>query len=169
MMKKLIPLIVILTILFKNANAQNPGDYLTNTTLTPFHGTWQWTNGTETLTIFLNTEKTFIAGGQFYSDALMGWHKFERSGIVLVNTYDLRPNHASSSILAGNRINAQVAEGSYDDIYKNKLGAIKILLTSNPDEIILQLSEMPGLRIVDTPGPNDSGFTIPTNITLQRL
>jgi hypothetical protein len=126
-MRKIIPLIVFMTVFCKNAKAQNPGDYLTNTTLTPFHGTWQWTNGTETLTIFLNTEKTFIAGGQFYSDALMGWHKFERSGVVLVNTFDLRPNHASSSILVGNRDNSQVAEGSYKDVYKNKLGAIKLL------------------------------------------
>lgn len=168
-MKKLIPFIVFLTILFKNADAQNPGDYLTNTTLTPFHGTWQWTNGTETFTVFLNTEKTLVTGGQFYSDFLMGWHKFERSGVVLVNTFDLRPNHAGSSILVGNRDNSQVAEGSYKDIYKNKLGAIKLLLTSNPNEIILQLSEMPGVRIVDTPDPIYNGFTIPTNITLKRL
>ncbi len=59
------------------------GSYITNNTMTAFHGTWQWVNGTDTIKIYLTTKKTFFnINGGYNKDKLVGI--FISKGIILL-------------------------------------------------------------------------------------
>ncbi|MGV7105577.1 DUF6705 family protein [Flavobacterium sp. U410] len=54
-------------------------------------GTWQYTHGTDTLTIVLQ-KKTHIYNGKYYEDLLIGEYRFASNGIEIVNTLSLLSN-----------------------------------------------------------------------------
>jgi hypothetical protein len=56
--------------------------------LDKFEGTWQYTHGTDTLTIVLQ-KNTHIYNGEYYFDFLIGEYHYVSNGIEVVNTLPL--------------------------------------------------------------------------------
>ncbi len=63
------------------------GAYIKDTfnEMNKFEGTWQYTNGTDTLTIVLQ-KKIHVYDGEYYQDFLIGEYRFVSNGIGIVNT-----------------------------------------------------------------------------------
>ncbi|MGV7105574.1 DUF6705 family protein [Flavobacterium sp. U410] len=56
-----------------------------NNEMDKYAGTWQYTHGTDTLTIVLQ-KNTHIYNGEYYFDFLIGEYRFVNNGIEVVNT-----------------------------------------------------------------------------------
>lgn len=65
----------------------NLGAYFKDTfdEMDKFEGTWQYTNGVDTLTITIQ-KKTHIYSGKYYEDLLIGEYRFTSNGVEMVNT-----------------------------------------------------------------------------------
>lgn len=59
-----------------------------NNEMDKYIGTWQFTNGTDVLTIILQ-KKTHVFDGEYYEDLLVGEYSFISNGIEIVNTLPL--------------------------------------------------------------------------------
>ena len=104
-MKRIIflTLIAIITIsckaqtvpLYASYREYTQGTYIKDTfnEMNKFEGTWQYTNGTDSLTIVMQ-KKTHIYNGEYYEDLLIGEYRFVSNGTEVVNTLSLLSDFA---------------------------------------------------------------------------
>lgn len=172
-MKKIFFLLIIWAFTTK-ADAQPPtlGSYYINNTMVPFHGTWMWVSGTDTVKIFLATKKVYkdiIAGG-YYTDLLVGWHIYKRGNATVETSY-ANINIVNGSTLMGSNSNdaPDVVIAYITDISKNKEGEVKLTLNAAQNEIIWRSSEHQGMRIYSRPQDvPPAGLTLPRNMVLVK-
>ena len=85
--------------------AQGPvqGSYIINNTMGAFHGTWLWTNGADTVRLYLVTKKVYCnVNGGFYWDCLVGWHLYKKGNTIIESSYSYINDIGLSTILGGN-------------------------------------------------------------------
>ena len=172
-MKKLILILTIVTtsISIQNVHAQDwptPGSYLTNTTMGAFHGTWQWTSGTDTVKIYLITKKVYFdLNGGFYWDRLVGWHLYKKGNIIVESSYPALGNVDARTFLGGNESSsspATIIGGDFKDLKKNKYGDLTLTLNGTGNQMTWKLENSEGVSI----NPYDINFTLPTNMVLIK-
>ena len=175
-MKKSLYLLLIFLCMDGTAIAQDipeTGAYKTNTTMTGFHGNWQWVNGSDTVKLMLATKKLYytVTGG-FWWDALCGWYKYKKGNTVVVDNYYNAGNIEEPGMLSGGNQsdNISVVVAFLQDIPKNKYGQVTLSLNAAQDRITWKLEPTPGLK-VHLPGspPYSPGFTLPENMVLTKL
>lgn len=176
-MKNIITIVSLLIVVMQNIKAQNlptlpaPGSYITNNTMGAYHGTWQWVSGSDTVKLFLNTQKVWIdyAGG-FYLDCLVGWHLYKKGNTVIESSYSNINNGNTYTFLGGNE-NGPInkAEGTLNDLTKHKEVHLNLVLNSAQNQLTWKLTELQGMRIrVAGSPPLQDGFTLPENMVLIK-
>jgi hypothetical protein len=148
------------------------GSYTVNNTMTAFHGTWQWTAGTDTVRIYLITKKVYYPiNGGYYMDDLVGWHFYKQGNTVIESSYSHINNFELSSIFVCNSESAlNIANGSLSDLAKNKRLELKLTLNAAQNQLTWRSAPHQGMRIYSgnqiVPPP---GFTLPRNMVLTKL
>ncbi|MCC7378375.1 MAG: hypothetical protein IT255_03350 [Chitinophagaceae bacterium] len=176
-MKKIISMVGLLIVFIQNSKAQSlptlpsPGSYMTNNTMGAFHGTWQWVSGSDTVKLFLNTQKVWIdyAGG-FYLDCLVGWHLYKKGNTVIESSYSNINNGNTYTFMGGNE-NGPInkAEGALNDLTKHKEGDLTLTLNAANNELTWKLVNAEGVHIRrSTDPPFDYTFTLPKNMVLTK-
>jgi hypothetical protein len=158
---------LILSCFSLKAQWPKSGDNIVNNTLTKFTGTWQWTNGTDTVRIFLKKDNV-ICPGNFKADFIVGFHLYKKGNTIIESSYDYTNTvHADkhSTILAGNDNGNNTLTGTLKDLSKNKLVHLKLTLNFMKTKLQWQTENREGVHI----GPYDYGFTLPRTITLKKL
>ncbi|MCK8479059.1 DUF6705 family protein [Psychroserpens algicola] len=94
----------------------------------PFVGTWEWTNGNETLTIVLYKVPqvhTTVGERTFYCDELYGKYKYEQNGTTIINTID---NVEPTIAIKGFKPQGNKVEFLFDDTILEKQGFLEVEL-----------------------------------------
>lgn len=154
------------------AQAPTQGSYITNNTMGAFHGTWQWTNGADTVKLHLATKKVYINfNGGFFWDNLVGWHLYKRGNTIIESSIQYINNIESRTFLGGNegQSNNNRCEGTFTDITKNKYGELTLTLNTAQNQLTWKLDVSPGLKArTSNQPPYISGFTLPENMVLTK-
>jgi hypothetical protein len=168
-------LLLFCTLIGQNNKAQGPvqGSYITNTTMTPFHGNWQWVSGTDTVQLYLTTKKVYCDfNGGFYWDLLVGWHIYKQERTVIENSIQHSGNVDLSTFLGSNssELPAKIESATFKDITKNKEVELFLTLNAAQNQLIWRLAPSKGMR-VGLPGDfiPPPGFTLPRNLILTKL
>jgi hypothetical protein len=159
MMKKI--KIYILSLLFglqaQNITAQIPeaGSYTRDTTMTAFHGTWQWVSGTDTVQLYLATKKVYfpISGG-FYMDCLVGWHIYKQGRTVVESSIQYVNNVNRRTFLGGSspEFPDKIENATFKDITKNKEVELFLTINAAQNQLTWRLDMSRGMRVG---GPGD--------------
>jgi hypothetical protein len=178
MKKTIIYITFSLLIISKSSIAQDypaAGSYLTNTTMGAFHGTWQWTNGFDTVRVRMMTLKVYYnANGGFHWDRLVGWLFYKRKADMIENSYAYIGSSDINycSFFGGN-------EGdpvghitlTFNDLTKKKHGDLTLTLNAAQNELTWKLRVSEGVKVRTSPSdpPFSRGFTLPTDMILKKL
>jgi hypothetical protein len=172
---KLFILLILFSTQWLRLNAQIPaaGSYTIDTTMTAFHGTWQWASNTDTVRLVLKTKKVYfpISGG-FYMDCLVGWHIYKQGNTVVESSLQYVNNVNRSTLLGGSspEFPDKVENATFRDITKNKDVELFLTLNAAQNQLTWRLAMSRGMRAYaqghTVPPP---GFTLPTNIVLTKL
>jgi len=151
------------------AQRYKSGDYLVNTNIDKFVGTWKWQSGNDIVIIKLKKVKYLFPIAGFFQDQLFGAHSYIQNGVVIESTLDefdlLGPDRMGSILLYNVASDPpDYVEGTILDITKGQKG-VKLILTyvagSTPQAIW-------------TTGPHphrsydQAGFTLPRDIALVK-
>jgi hypothetical protein len=172
---KIIVTLLLCTLIGQNSKAQGPpqGSYITNTTMTPFHGNWQWVSGTDTVQLYLATKKVYCdINGGFYWDLLVGWHIYKQGRTIVESSIQYSGNINLSTFLGGNttELPDKIENATLKDITKNKDVELNLTLNAAQNQLTWRLEPIRGMRAYaqghTVPPP---GFTLPENIVLTKL
>lgn len=200
-MKKTIIITILLTSLSSCAQTIKPmstavqndfknNNYIkdTNGLLNPFVGTWQWTNGINTLTIKLIKKLNYKAfpSTEYSEDVIFGGYKYEENGLTITDclTFDHNDYNATNSanlLMSMYCCNHDfsVMQISMTDVLKNKNihGNFKLLYDPNSlQEIdfvptanfkVEQLSK--GYILLPGQPQPQSGESFPYNVILTKI
>lgn len=166
-------LLFIVCAKLSHAQAPAPGSYVTNTTMSPFHGTWQWTSGTDTIRVYFATKKVYYPiNGGYYWDKLCGWHLYKKGNTVISSSYASINNVNARTLTLGNEADGQNNKvwGFIKDVPKNKDGELTLTLNTAQNQLTWKLENSPGIKVRKTNQPAyDWSFSFPENIVLTKL
>lgn len=163
--------IILVLALCAKSHAQTAGTYITNNTMSAFHGTWQWVSGTDTLKIYLATKKAYYPiNGGFYWDQLCGWHIYKKGNTVVSSSFgSINNTNARTLSLANNSSHPMLSEGWIKDVSKNKSGELKLSLNAAQNQLTWKLENAEGVRFRNTNEPAyDWTFSFPEYLVLTR-
>ena len=164
-----------------------PGCYYKDTTnaYQPFVGTWEWTDGSSTLTlVFEKIEMVYVHFSDIYEDYLVGKYKYVEDGIVVVNTLDNVVNStnfwsgAYVPIYGSGHPSDLTSHFQFSDYAKEKLGngrlEITEYLTQSNGSILATKADWSlrgkgGIYIEGISPEIQPGFSIPTDVTLTKI
>ncbi len=181
-MKKILAILIVFITINKISLAQSwPSDgwpakdsYITNNTMGAFHGTWQWINGTDTVKIYLTTQKVYYPiNGGFYWDRIIGWHLYKKGNQIIESSFgyiNTPYSNGHSTILGGNEYNSTVLGGGIKDITRNEDCALTLTLNTAQNKLTWYSTRGEGLHIVPSGQPiPPPGLTLPTQMVLTKL
>lgn len=176
-MKKVITTVIICVSLCSMLRAQNipaQGSYITDNTMGAFHGTWQWVSGTDTVKIYLITQKVYIdVNGGFYHDCIVGWHLYKKGNQVIESSFNFintPRSNGQNTILAWSSDSGAGLEGSLKDITRNKDCDLKLTLNAAQNKLTWYSARGEGLHIVPDGKPiPPRGLTLPTQMVFTKL
>ena len=143
--------------------------YYPNNSMQEYHGTWEWGNNKETLTIFLQTEKIWNSLAECYIDILVGWHKYQKlGGLVIESSFEYSPNILFRTIDLSNSA-YQFPTGTIKDLTKNKVCRLYLKLMQNPLVMEWKLEGMPGINIQPKINTSQEEYTLPHSVILKKL
>lgn len=151
------------------AKAQNDKLY---STLDKFSNTtWVWTDGTDSLKIYLKKAviKTPRDNGPG-TEGLMGFHYFKKGNTVEENSFVDRSTFFGEykwTILLGNQLgnNGNSLEGIFRHTSKKKSISVKFTVDATGTKAFFFVKNSPGIKIE----PYDSSISLPNNITLTKV
>jgi hypothetical protein len=127
-----------------------PGTYIRDTTMTRFHGNWQWVSGIDTVQLYLATKKVYfpISGG-FYMDCLVGWHIYKQGRTVIESSIQHSSNVNLRTFLGGSspELPNKIENASFKDITKNKDVELFLTLNAAQNQLTWQLAMSRGMRV----------------------
>jgi hypothetical protein len=154
-MKKLniLTLVIFFTLKWYKMSAQIPaaGSYTRDTTMTRFHGNWQWVSGTDTVQLYLATKKVYfpISGG-FYMDCLVGWHIYKQGRTIIESSIQHIGNVNLRTFLGGRGDTIpfpnEIENASFRDITKNKDVELFLTLNAAQNQLNWHLEPSRGMR-----------------------
>lgn len=147
-----------------------PGDYITNSNIDKFVGTWKWSTGNEEVTIQLKKVKFLNNSPAYFDDVLFGSHTYIKNGVIVessMSDFPLLGPAKKGSIYLWNipEEGANKVVGNLWDISKSK--DVKLTLEFLPGTtptLQWKLNTYDGLVIQPTP----EGLTLPRNILLVK-
>ena len=95
-MKKIkIFLIILLSVSLGKAYSQSRIDYDTCSYLSEYEGEWRYTNGSDTIKVYLRKHKSvsgdpFNPNLLFIGDRLYGWHEYKQGNTIIESNYQYR-------------------------------------------------------------------------------
>lgn len=171
-MKKIVLLIAAAFLTALLASAQTipqPNGNIINQTLQKFEGTWLWTNGTDTVKLFLKKDNILLAvPANSRADALIGFHLYKKGNTIVENYLPYSTTvfaDKRNSILGGNTDGNDIFNGTIKDSAKQKRGVLTLTLNNSHTQMTWKLENKEGIKIAAT---YDYGFTLPNNITLVK-
>jgi hypothetical protein len=172
---KLYILIIFTGLQWQHITAQIPpaGTYIRDTTMSRFHGNWQWVSGTDTVQLIIATKKVYypISGG-FYMDRLVGWHIYKQGRTIVESSIQYSGNVNLRTFLGGNSVQNpnKIENAPFRDITKNKDVELFLTLNAAQNQLTWRLAPSRGMR-VGLPGDfiPPPGFTLPRNLILTKL
>ncbi len=177
-MKKILKILYLTTLFSLKLAAQNwppvPGSYTSNNTMTGFHGKWLWTDGTDSVTLVLQTRKVFFRMNVgFFWDRLVGWHEYKRKGIIVESSLVYIGDSTKRILMGGNEAyGTNIARVSFNDITKKKSGNLFLTLDTTviPNSLTWVLKNDEGIRVRTSPSQPlyDWNFTLPRNMILIK-
>jgi len=167
-MKKIIFAIVFISILSNVSfgQAPQPGDYITNSNIDKFEGTWKWVSGNKEVIIKL--KKVKFLNRDYHEDILLGCHSFTMNGSVVESSmaiYNLVGPDKKGTLNMWNTTDdgPDKITGSLKDLSKDKFEKLKLeYIAGNPAQLIWNLQPYEG------PTTKSPGVTLPENITLIK-
>ena len=171
-MKKILFTGLLLLLIAPILKAQpQTGDYLTNSNIDKFVGTWLWQSGNNSVTIQLKKVKFAYSSPVYYEDVLFGSHCFIENGSVTESTLGdfsmVGPLKKSSISLYNDPAgSADKVTGYIKNISLNKKMVRLDLeyVAGTIPQLLWNLSEMNYTKV----SPETAGFTLPQTITLIR-
>jgi hypothetical protein len=152
------------------ANAQQPGNYIINNDINKFIGTWQWTQGADTLKVtFVKVKVFYSPPANFHADRILGWHTYIKNGTQIESSFQLissTPTVATTTVLGGTIDDANELSFNIQDLSKGKLEHVNFKL--QPGSLTVaewKLKNNEGVRY----GDYDFGFTFPVNLIFHKL
>lgn len=199
MKKKLIILTTLLISLSSCAQTIKPlasatrndyanGNYIKDTSglYNPFVGTWQWTNGTNTLIFKFEKKANYnpLNDADFSDDVLLGGYKYIENGVTITDCLTFTTNNIYSSTHAKILGSLQCAQNIFDELtinmqdvakHKSIFGVFKLLY--NPTvmqdfefvptaQLSLQPRENSFPSVTNPPLPGES---FPYNVILTKI
>lgn len=172
MNKKTIHLLVYFLIILNISFGQvpNQGDYITNSNIDKFEGTWKWTLGNDEVIIKLKKVKFLNSSPAYYDDVLLGCHTYIKNGIVVESSmgdFDLLGPGRKGTIYLWNipEESSTKVIGSLKDISKDKDGKLTFeYINGSSPQIQWTLNTYEGLVIQPIP----AGLTLPQSIILIK-
>lgn len=163
--------LIIVTILF-TAFVLNKVQAQTNNTLDKFSNTtWLWTNGTDSLKIYLKKATLSLPNSSMPPfDQLIGFHYFKKANSPIENSYkDWRtnPDELYWTIILGNQngIAGNNLEGTLRHTSKNKTIKLIFIVDATGTKATMIVKNTEGTKIE----PYDSSISLPNNITLTKV
>jgi hypothetical protein len=144
-------LLFFYTLQWHKIAAQIPaaGSYTRDTTMRRFHGTWQWVSGTDTVQLYLATQKVYfpISGG-FYMDCLVGWHIYKQGRTIVESSIQHSGNVNLRTFLgaSSDQNPDQIENATLKDITKNKDVELNLTLNAAQNQLIWRLAPIRGMR-----------------------
>jgi hypothetical protein len=174
MKHKLIILIYFFTLSIC-AFAQEPisGEYRTDNQIDKFVGTWQWLSGIDTVIIKLKKVKYLHSDPvSYYSDLLMGCHKYVKNGIILEDNIsqfvNIGQNYKGSLYGWSDNMGSDTCSVymTFKDVTKNKLELIDMKYVSGT---IPQMTWLLYNRTTISGVPGRlPGLTLPSSLVLTK-
>lgn len=152
------------------SKAQTPlaNGNITNNSLNKFIGTWQWTGGTDTLTIVLKKENVLLPFPENSRvDLIIGFHKYKKANMVVESSLEFSQTNYTdkhSTILGGNDNGNNTLSATIRDISKNKLSSLTLTLNTSENQLQWNLKNREGLKL----GYFDYNFTLPQVLNLIK-
>jgi hypothetical protein len=78
-MKKIFIIILLITTILKG--------YSQTSNMDAFVGTWQWSSGTDTLTLVIQKQNNVILYGNVTKPSLVGWHRYVKNGVEIESSF----------------------------------------------------------------------------------
>lgn len=172
-MKKIFSFLIVAFTASKLNAQQIPatGSCQVNNTMSAYHGTWQWVNGTDTVRFYLAQKKVYInINGGYHKDLLIGWHIYKRGNAVIESSYP-NINIVNRKIFLGSNVDEPpgVATGTLKDLSKNKCCELSLTLDPTNTQMTWKSERTPGIRLRVSGDPqHQPGFTLPENTVLIK-
>ncbi|MBT1695391.1 hypothetical protein KK083_00795 [Fulvivirgaceae bacterium PWU4] len=143
-MKYILVLVLFISLVDSWAQEPKKGDYVTDTALDKFAGTWQGTQGGQSLKLVLKKEKVYFKGFDYSRDLLIGWHELTINGQVVESTLSFAggPYDKNVTILGSSEGQVQVNLTTFRDLSRERNHAGTLLLQDpNVIRLTLRLTE----------------------------
>ncbi len=170
-------ILIILFILFsankiKAQNYPQAGDYITNTNIDKFVGTWCWYSNTDTLILKLIKVKMNFTLPNYEKDLLIGVYKYVKAGILIEDYLPSFPSLISNFKLRKIMLSNYETDdgpnlviGTLKDTKKLKLVNLKLTFNSSLTPTLTWLCTPENALIS---GPQELGTTMPKNLLLTK-
>lgn len=168
---KYLSVVFLIGFILQISSAQSqwtPGSYKTNSNIDKFVGTWQWTSGSDVLTIKFVKIK-YLNPSDYYEDLLFGCHEYIQNGTVVESSmanFNLLSPIKKGSITLYNDLDLGVnnATGTIRDITKKKDGHLMLeYIAGTPPQLQWTLKTYEG-GTINTP----YGLTLPRTLILTK-
>jgi hypothetical protein len=149
-------------------NAQNYGDTLRYPEIDRFKGTWQWVDGSDTLTICLQKQIAKHPLKNVYMEIAVGWHRYVKGGIMIESTLDSVGDHYYTNTwsLAGiPNSNDELVLPVTKDKTLNKIYEVNLKISPSNTSVVWKSRDRPGIYWQAT-GYNQ--FTLPRRVILTK-
>ena len=154
----------------------------TNPEINKFVGVWRWTSGTDTLEITLEKQMYINYLTNWKSDALIGWHRYIRNGVLQQSSYqylgrnvNLDFNETGSDLkttLNGTVYNSKVNQAFFytfwDLALHKNFNLWLTLLPNSTTQATWELKQGRGGLYVGPPGLNGV-YSMPKQINITKL
>jgi hypothetical protein len=153
------------------AQMPSPGSYITNNTMGAFHGTWQWTSGTDTVKIYLETKKVYIDGDNYYIDLLVGWHLYKKGATVIESSFSNinNVNVRTINLWDDGTPNSTKVQGTIDDLTRTpRYNNIYLTLNASQNQIIWRCTKSGQWGYAPGQTIPPAGITLPINMLLIK-
>jgi hypothetical protein len=114
--------IALITLISNKSSAQTT-TYDTCNSLQQLEGEWRYTNGQDTIRLYLRYARTLSSSLHHLSDALYGWHEYKKGNITVESNYQNRflPIPYNSDEITPS------LSGIYLQAYRNNLSSNKLI------------------------------------------
>jgi len=165
-MKTLVTILIFLkSIISVDAQEIQKGEYYPNSENKKFEGTWTFINGSTTFKVVLMSKKTFIEEMGIFTDCLVGKYYLKNDGLEVADYLNSNETPISFGVASKNK--SSILNANFNDIRKNKIGALELELLSNKvQKLKWKLLNTEDVRINGK--GKDKDFSVPINIILSK-
>lgn len=169
-MKNILVLLLLVSLVDSFAQQPKKGDYARDAALDKFVGTWQGTQGGQSLKLVLKKEKVHMKDFDYSRDLLIGWHELTINGQVVESTLSFAggPYDKNVTILGSSEGAVQVNLTTFRDLSRERNHAATLLL-QEPNVIRLTLRLIEQVSLNKNKKDPVSALTVPGEWILKKV